>query len=146
MAAKRATYALAGEGGELRRTEDGARILTYAAGGWSYQDEYHGSTPFVGEELVRSSTELCWAMVYFGRVIDPLIDAGSVYEFLKRALRQVDAAAPFRGPRTFPHDEWSYVCAWEGDVSRFTGTETIACAGVQVYELSFTGGFLNGVD
>lgn len=143
VAAKVATYATAGEGGERRRAEDGARELTFKAEGWRYLDVYHGSNPFVGRELIWHDEMLVWAMTYYGRVVDG-VAAGEVYAFLKEALRLVEPSRPFRGPASYELGEWRYAGTSVGDVDRFSGSEEISLSGRLVYSLDYLGGTLSG--
>ena len=75
--------------------------------------------------------------VYYGQVNDENVD--SVYSFLQRALREAPADFPVRGPEAFTEGQFSYRNAYEGDVMRFWGQETIHADGRLVYTARYAG-------
>jgi hypothetical protein len=62
--------------------------------------------------------------------------------FLKHALLEVPAEAPYRGPALFNEGRYTYTCRWSGGPARFTGEETIALDGQPIYLLHFHGGII----
>jgi uncharacterized protein DUF5680 len=64
------------------------------------------------------------------------------YAFLRRALLAPAPELPVRGPAEFAGDGMRYVCAWQGSLQSFHGSESIHEGGRAVYELRFSGGML----
>lgn len=139
LKAKLKTYATGGEGNE-RDLEDGAREMSYREGDYVYRDRYFGFNPFVGEEVVWRDNKVVWAMNYYGMVIDESVPAGDIYRFLQKALQQVSAERPFRGPHEFREGDYLYQDTSEGDVAQFSGEEAIFYKNTQVYLLTYHGG------
>lgn len=98
VAAKRATYAAQGDDASVPPLLPGARQLEYRLGEVLYRDIYFGGSFFVGQETVYEGERAVWAMSYAGGMTDVSADQNAVYAFLRYALRQVDAAHPYRGP------------------------------------------------
>lgn len=135
--AKKNTYA--GSGRPAPSSRPASHDLAYARDDYYYHDTYLGGLDFAGEEAVWQAGEPLWSMNYYGRML-----AGEIPEefgeFLKSALRAVPPEAPFRGPASFDQADFHYICAWQGDLSFFSGRESIAYRGVEIYELLFHGG------
>ena len=140
--AKVNTYA---GGGEIRESvlADGGKELVYRDGGWEYRDRYFGFDPFIGEEIVWRDGKAVWGMNYRGRVISGGSDCGKIYEFLKKALKQVPLENPFRGPQRFQENEWDYRNHACGFIDNFEGAEYINFCGKRVYELIYHGGSID---
>lgn len=140
--AKQSTYAAVDTAPVARASSrPNSHDLGYQEGDLLYLDTYLGGFSFGGEEAVwRGGTPL-WAMNYYGTMNVAAIPAG-FSDFLKQALRQVPAEAPFRGPREFSQGEFAYRCRWEGGVSRFRGEEIIYQNGQEIYALYFHGGVI----
>jgi hypothetical protein len=160
--AKRSTYASGAPGGPSPRS--GAQDLPYEEGALRYLDSYYGGIQFLGQETVWLSGTPIWGMNYWGENIDAALAALSsgsgqadlqsseergmppfeMSVFLKEALMAVGEEAPFRGPwelkRRFGSSEAAYRCHWAGDISGFTGEETIAVDDRAIYRLFFHGG------
>jgi len=141
--AKVNTYA-AGGGGGARLLADGCKELEFQQGDFAYRDRYFGSNPFVGEEVVLHGGRVVWAMNYYGAVSADDVPADLVYQFLCRALGQVEEGRPFRGPRLFLEDDFEYHDESQGTVERFTGVETILERGREIYRLVYHGGAVKG--
>ncbi len=137
--AKIHTYASAGEGGE-RNLDDGSKELIYEEGEWKYRDRYFGSDRFIGEEIVWQNGVVAWAMNYYGGVTADEVSAEKVYEFLKKALRQVEKDRPFRGPLELKEGAWEYHNENEGTIDDFKGREKILYREELVFELIYHGG------
>ena len=69
-------------------------------------------------------------------------EAQEIGAFLQAALRQVTPEHPYRGPKRFRQGVYSYLNEVEGNVYRFSGTETIARKDRVVYQLRYSGGAL----
>jgi hypothetical protein len=139
--AKTNTYATGGEGGE-RILVDGSKELTFEEGGFVYRDRYFGFDPFIGEEVVWQAGEVVWAMNYYGWVVEPIVATGEVYQFLQKAMRQVEADRPFRGPSHYAEGDFEYHDTSQGSIEGFQGTEKILYKGRQVYRLVYHGGLV----
>jgi hypothetical protein len=139
LRAKLKTYASGGEG-DQQTLDDGTREMSYHEGDFLYRDRYFGSNPFIGEEVVWEKGKAIWAMNYYGMVTDESVSPGDVYRFLQKAMQQVQAERPFRGPNEYKEGDYLYKDTSEGDVSQFEGEETIFFQNTQVYLLVYHGG------
>ncbi len=137
--AKVSAYAGNGEGGE-GILSDGCRELTFQEGAFKYRDRYFGWNPFVGEEVVWEGDQVVWAMNYYGTVFNELVPAGQVYAFLQKAMNQVQADRPFRGPSSLKEDAFEYFDESQGTAQGFTGVEKIFYRGQEIYRLTYHGG------
>jgi hypothetical protein len=138
--AKVSTYASGEEGRDL---EDGAKELIFKEGEFMYRDRYYGFNPFGGQEVVFQNEKPIWVMNYYGGVTSNIVDREEIkriYEFLRKALKQVREDKPFRGPEYFKEDDFEYFNEVEGDVHDFRGTEKIFYKGELVYKLNYHGG------
>ncbi len=119
---------------------DGGHALTFQAGEFKYCDRYFGQNPFVGEEVVWQNDRPIWAMNFYGGVTGQAVPAGDVYTFLQKALRQMEAERPYRGPAVFREGEFEYCNESQGSLENFTGVEQIAYRERVVYQLLYHGG------
>lgn len=137
--AKAATYV--GNGTPTPSPRPGSHLLTFSDGPWSYQDCYVGGTSFCGQETVRHLDVPVWSMAYHGYLLRPeLIDAATAGRIIKTALTAMYETGRFLGGWTARVDHWQYSDTSIGDVTRFTGVETIERDGVAAYELRYLGG------
>jgi hypothetical protein len=132
LRAKLKTYATGGEGNE-RDLENGTREMSYREGDFFYRDRYFGFNPFIGEEVVWRKGKVIWAMNYYGAVIDESIPAGDVYRFLQKAMQQVTAERPFRGPNEYSEGDLRYQDESIGYINQFSGEEKIFFRDRQIY-------------
>jgi hypothetical protein len=139
LRAKRATYAGGVESSGSSRPS--SHDLPYQEGAWFYLDSYLGGFKFAGEEIVWKDGTALWGMNYYGRMVSADIPSG-FSQFLKLALRNVPAEAPFRGPARFTDGDFSYRCAWSGNLGCFQGEEWIDLREETIYRLVFHGGYL----
>lgn len=142
VAAKRATYAAQGDDASVTPLVSGSRQLDFRLGTVLYRDIYFGFAFFVGQETVYVHDAPVWAMGYAGGMVDANADASAVYQFLQFALRQVDAASPYRGPGLIRGDAFQYTSQTTGTLENFWGIERISQARAIVYELRYHGGRL----
>ena len=140
VAAKRATYAAQGDSATVTPLLDGSRQLEFRLGNVLYRDIYFGFTFFVGQETVYLDDTPVWAMSYAGGLTDPNADANALYKFLQYALRQVDAASPYRGPGLIRGDDFQYTAQTTGTLDNFSGIERISKSRAIQYELRYHGG------
>ncbi|MEM0139897.1 MAG: DUF5680 domain-containing protein, partial [Ferroplasma sp.] len=97
--AKRRSYAggtkyLAGE-------IEGSKVFLFSNDGYSYRDWSIGLELFAGQETVTKDDMPVWSCVYSGGLTEEGVDAGEVYQFLKKCLSQPDSAIPVRGKTDF---------------------------------------------
>ena len=139
LTAKLKTYAIGGEGNE-RNLEDGTREMSHREGDFFYRDRYFGFNPFIGEEVVWRKGKVIWAMNYYGAVTDESILPGDVYRFLQKAMQQVSADRPFRGPNEYSEGDFRYQDESTGYINQFSGEEKIFFRDRQIYFLKYHGG------
>ena len=137
LEAKHKTYA--GNGQHAPSSRPASVDLPYQDGDYLYLDSYLGGVRFLGEEGVWFKRQPLWGMNYYGWMLVTEVPAG-FGEFLKQALLEVPAEAPYRGPAYFVAGEFEYYCQSQGSPECFEGRETIEQAGTQIYELVFHGG------
>ncbi|HEY9076100.1 MAG TPA: DUF5680 domain-containing protein [Anaerolineaceae bacterium] len=141
--AKLATYA--GKGPTTPSSRPASHDLHYRehlpGGEYLYIDTYLGGFRFAGEEAVWKDGAPVWGMNYYGWMLVPAIPEG-FGDFLKEALRQVPASAPYRGPKEWQNGRYAYACDWEGALEGFYGQEWIMLGGEPVYRLLFHGGII----
>lgn len=144
-AAKRATYAGQGDAASVTPLLPGSRQLEFAEGEFLYRDAYVGMFRFVGQEMVYSSGQPVWSMSYSGGLLPGVASASgqAIYSFLRQALSALPASFPVRGPDLLETENLRYVCRHAGSIEAFNGCEQIFDAGVPVYELNFSGGWLD---
>jgi hypothetical protein len=140
LRAKKSTYA-AGDGGQVASSRPQSHDLAYQEGDWAYLDTYLGGYAFIGEEAVWKNGQPQWGMNYYGTMTVAEIPDG-FSDFLKAALRQVPADAPYRGPALWEEGRYRFTCSWEGSLAMFRGEEEIALDGQVVYRLYFHGGMI----
>ncbi len=141
VTAKTATYVGGGEKAESSRT--GSHDLTFASGDWRYRDSYFGGTDFIGQEVVWLLDEPVWAMNYYGHIVEPdLIDAVRAGETIKAALSAMYREGRFLGGFEWTGPHGTYVDRSDGDVTHFSGIETIRAGGRVAYRLDYCGGLV----
>ena len=139
--AKIATYATQGEANE-RILNDTCKELIFEDGELKYRDRYYGFNSFVGEEIVWKGDKIIWSMNYYGKIHKTEIKPKKIYEFLKKAMRQISKERPFRGPNNFKEGDFEYIDESKGDVDFFKGTEKIFYKGEEVHILEYHGGLI----
>ena len=141
VVAKRTTYV--GDGERAAPSRPGSHDLGFAEGAWSYRDSYFGGTDFIGQETVWLNGEPVWAMNYYGFITRPdLIDASRAGATIKAALSAMYAEDRFLGGFDFSGPHGAYRDASVGDVTHFSGRETISVGGVEAYALDYHGGLI----
>ncbi len=125
---------------------DGRHLLEYARDDWSYSDLWYGGEPFGGMTTISKDGEVCFTMVYFGKIM-PYADKDAVMQALMEALQHYNPACPWRGPReyTTEKDRMHYSNQQSGGVRRFSGTERIVSEDGKetLYEASYLGGIVD---
>lgn len=141
VAAKLASYVGDGEHGDSSRL--GSRDLLFERGIWLYRDSYFGGADFIGQEIVWFGLQPVWAMNYCGYIVrDDLIDADRAGATVKAALSAMYAEERFLGGFVWDGPHGRYADRSTGDVTRFTGRETIAVSGTRAYALDYAGGLI----
>ena len=97
----------------------GSHDLTFGNGAWGYRDSYFGGTDFIG-----------------------LIDAARAGATIKAALGAMYAQGRFLGGWEWSGPHGVYRDGSTGDVTHFTGRETIAVDGTEAYALDYHGGLI----
>ena len=106
-----------------------------------YLDSYLGNQSFIGEEIIWENEKVFWGMNYNGQLLVDEHPHG-FSNFLKEALKNVNEDSPFRGPKEFKQDDFTYECSWDGDINFFSGTETVKYNDKKIFKLNFHGGLL----
>ncbi|MGD0834297.1 MAG: DUF5680 domain-containing protein [Candidatus Dormibacteria bacterium] len=137
--AKARTYAAGG--GSVPSAVPGEYEHGYERGPWRYRDRYVGGADFCGQEVVWHRDVPVWAMVYYGAILRPdAVDAATTGRVIKAALTSLYAQGRFLGGWRMEVDGWRYDDVNSGDVSGFTGEESISLAGDVCYRLWYAGG------
>ncbi len=142
--AKCSTYASSEDNARVDPNLPGSHQLEFRRGAFFYRDIYFGGGYFVGLETVFFTDNPIWAMSYAGGINDEVepTQCLELYKFLKSALREVNPTAPYRGPIEFLSGEYAYLNRFLGQISRFSGVETISYSKKPVYQLHYSGGIL----
>src|SRR3989344_1945141 len=126
---KAALVTYAGSGKEVDSEEVGFKELEYREGNWYYKDSYAGFFQSWGRETVWFNGEPAWTHLYGGGMAEKFRNdkdfAHKTFDFLKKALSAGEKQGKFqpRGPKTFSHGNWKYICKWKGNISNFQGSE-----------------------
>ncbi len=134
--AKQKTYA--GHGVEVTSSRPASHDLRYEEQNLLYIDTFLGGEKFTGEEALWKDDVPLWSMNYSGRVTGENFSG----DFLKEALFNVPAAAPYRGPAIYKNGDYSYHCKVDGSFEWFQGYEEIFYLDNKIYELYFHGGIV----
>jgi hypothetical protein len=141
VAANAAGYA-GGDDRTWQKQPDGSTTIEYAQDGLRLDDTFYGGEPYGGRMVVFDNGHPAWMMVYYGWVADSH-DANEVYGVLRKALMQMPADCPLRGPTEHREGALTYRNSWNGDIARFTGVEQITNGATPVYEASYSGGLVD---
>ena len=142
--AKKDTYA---SGKKAEKLPDGSERFIFEDGEWKYQDTYFAfdndfAGAFFGTEIVWHAGKISWCMNYYGQVKSSEANTEKVYAFLRKAMSQLSADRPFRGPSRLKEEDFEYRDESEGDINQFRGTEIILYRGKEVYRLEYHGGII----
>ena len=117
----------------------------YKKGNMLYHDTYFGGTNFIGEEVVYIDNKIYWAMNYYGVTLDENLGEEAMDNALRPALMQVGVSEniiPVRGPREYKTGDFKYTFEVSGDLTNFSGIETIYKNDKKIYELKCNGGLI----
>ncbi len=117
-------------------------LFTYTKGSMRYTDSYIGSLFMIGSERVCDNNIPQWGAVYSGGIIDDNQNSGEVYAFLWDVLKRISPENPIRGKSFFSNSKYTYNNAMDGDFSYFMGYESIEYDGQPIYELHYSGGYI----
>ncbi len=141
-----AKHGYADPNAKISRPADGSHDLVIDHQGYRFHDNWFGSEPFGGREVVSKDGKVLWMMTYFGALVDTSADIGDTYGIgLKEAMRQPAEELPVRGPRQFTASNgYKYSFEWNGNLDRFVGVEKISNAkGEVVYVGEVSGGLVD---
>lgn len=142
--AKKSTYAN-GTAEKIESSRLGSKDYEYKKGNMLYHDTYFGGTNFIGEEVVYIDNKIYWAMNYYGVTLDENLGEEAMDNALRPALMQVGISEniiPVRGPREYKNGDFKYTFEVSGDLTNFSGIETIYKNDKKVYELKCNGGLI----
>lgn len=146
--AKRNTYASVNKM-KIKLERPSFDELEYENGIFYYRDSYSGFFQAPGMEVVRiggKNGKPIWTMAYYGGMLNKFnkdIDfAKQVFNFLKKALKEVPIKIPFRGPINFKENNFEYINNTKGDITRFIGHEKILYKGKEVFNQDYGGGLI----
>jgi hypothetical protein len=141
VAAKRATYV--GNGSRAASTRLGSHDIVFSDGPLSYRDSYFGGTDFLGQEVVWMGEEPIWAMNYYGYILrQDLIDSARAGATIKAALSAMYQEGRFLGGFEWRGPHGDYQDSSTGEVTHFSGRETISVSGALAYALDYFGGLV----
>lgn len=142
--AAKATYA--GNSGKIESQRRGFIELEYKDDNFYYRDSYTGFLRSWGQEVIYLGDQAVWTNIYGGGMEPEYMSrdfALQTFSFLKAALSsKVDGSFYPRGPNSFCHDKWCYSCAWQGDMTNFSGKEYITYEDKTVFRHQFIGGLI----
>lgn len=142
--AKKSTYAN-GTAEKIESSRLGSKDYEYKKDNMLYHDTYFGGTNFIGEEVVYIDNKIYWAMNYYGVTLDENLGEEAMDNALRPALMQVGVSEniiPVRGPREYKNGDFKYTFEVSGDLTNFSGIETIYKNDKKVYELKCNGGLI----
>lgn len=142
--AKKSTYAN-GTAEKIESSRLGSKDYEYKKDNMLYHDTYFGGTNFIGEEVVYIDNKIYWAMNYYGVTLDENLGEEAMDNALRPALMQVGVSEniiPVRGPREYKNGDFKYTFEVCGDLTNFSGIETIYKNGKKIYELKCNGGLI----
>ena len=142
--AKKSTYAN-GTTEKIESSRLGSKDYEYKKDNMLYHDTYFGGTNFIGEEVVYIDNKIYWAMNYYGVTLDENLGEEAMDNALRPALMQVGVSEniiPVRGPREYKTGDFKYTFEVSGDLTNFSGIETIYKNDKKIYELKCNGGLI----
>ena len=141
--AKKAGYA-SGDAAIKTIEKDHSTTLIYEEDEWKYHDNYFGGEPYGGREVVFYKNLPVYIMTYYGWVNKKVSDIAPIYKTLQEALFLIPENKPFRGPEIYKQNEFIYLNKFEGDITQFSGEETITdIDGIELYKAKYMGGLVD---
>jgi hypothetical protein len=138
--AKQNGYA-SGDDSRIKTLDDRGSEVRFTDGDLVYRDRWYGGTSFTGQEIVWQQGRPVWSLNFYG-ANRPGTSAPNdeLTKFHKRALRKVEASAPYRGPAELRAGDFVYLCEVTGSIEEFRGVERVLYRGTEVYGMEFHGG------
>lgn len=124
------------------KNADGSTTIPFVQGAWKSHDNFYGGEPYGGRLVVFFREKPVWIMVYYGWVAAGA-NPDSVYQVLRKALKEMPEDAPLRGPGLLKDGLFTYHNEWDGDVERFFGHEHIVHDKKCAYEAHYMGGWVD---
>jgi hypothetical protein len=139
--AKKSGYA-AGNRVKKIKEKDKSKTIIFKDGDWKYHDNYFGSKPFGGREVVFFKNQPVYMMIYYGSVNKSIKDYKKVYKFLRDALILIPKDKPFRGPKKYVQSDYIYINKFKGKIDNFSGIEIITIKRRKIYRAKYIGGLV----
>lgn len=124
------------------KEDDKSTTIPFKSGDWKSHDNFFGGEPYGGRTVVFYKENPAWIMVYYGWVEEG-VEVDTVYKVLRGSLMQMPEEAPFRGPKEYKEEEFTYTNTWNGDVERFDGEEKITQGEELIYKADYRGGLVD---
>ena len=141
VAGNKAGYATGNENDWVKQA-DGSTTISFEQGDFLMHDNFFGGEPYGGRMVVFYQKKAVWMMVYYGFVFEG-VDTAPVYAMLRKALSQMPASCPLRGPHSISDKDLEYTNYWEGDILKFMGEEQIIRNDEGVYKATYAGGLID---
>ncbi|RAL26452.1 DUF5680 domain-containing protein [Thermoflavimicrobium daqui] len=112
-----------------------------------YWSIYFGSLYFSGQDIVFLKNDPIWTMNYYGGITSDITDIKEItkiYQVLNEAIFLENQTQSLRGPAQMTKGSYLYSNQFNGSIALFTGAENIKCmcTGIEVFSLTYQGGFL----
>lgn len=143
LEANKAGYANAGGSKNWVKEKDGSTTIEFQSGDFRMHDNFFGGEPYGGREVIFLQNTTVWMMVYYGWVDKAYQNFKEVYPFLQKALSNPPEDIPLRGPAKFEEGGFVYGNKWEGNLEQYSGEETIAKDGKEIYRAKYNGGLVD---
>jgi len=132
-------------GGEEKKwikESDGSTTIPFEKGEWRSHDNFFGGEPYGGRTVVFHNGKPVWIMVYYGWISgDTSVDP--IYAILRNALMKMPEEHPYRGPKEYKENEYTYTNSWQGELEQFSGEEKITQGKKLIYKASYLGGLVD---
>lgn len=140
--AKTSTYASGDKAKKIIET-DTSTSLFYKEWDRTYHDNYFGGEPYGGREIVFYKNQPVYIMTYYWYVYEHISDLKRVYTFLQHALSLLPVNYPYRWPQLYNENNLSYINDFTGEIDNFSGEESIAQDGKEIYKAKYIGGVVD---
>ncbi len=141
FASNKAGYA-GGESKKWIKERDGSTTIPFEKDDWKSHDNFFGGEPYGGRTVVFHEGKPVWIMIYYGLVVEEA-DTNQVYKILRQALIKMPNDYPYRGPKKYKNDKYTYINNWQGEIDRFCGEEKIFQGKKLIYKANYMGGWVD---
>jgi hypothetical protein len=124
------------------KEKDKSTTITFRKNVWKMNDNFFGGEPYGGRIIVSYKNKPVWMMVYYGWVLDN-VKTDPIYEILRNALSRMPGKHPFRGPKRYKKDDFTYENKWKGDLKEYCGEEKITKNKRIIYKANYMGGLVD---